>query len=83
MYSVEDAASFVGGYRPKGAVGYGQRFRAPPTSRKGEDRTVNIGKNLIIWAAIMVLLIVLFQVFQSGSSKTGHEHEDHQRAGRR
>jgi cell division protease FtsH len=34
---------------------------------------VNIGKNLIIWAAIMVLLIVLFQVFQSGSSKTGHE----------
>jgi cell division protease FtsH len=32
---------------------------------------VNIGKNLIIWAAIMVLLIVLFQVFQSGSSKTG------------
>ncbi|HVT50485.1 MAG TPA: ATP-dependent metallopeptidase FtsH/Yme1/Tma family protein, partial [Dongiaceae bacterium] len=34
---------------------------------------MNIGKNLIIWAAIMVLLIVLFQVFQSGSSKTGHE----------
>jgi cell division protease FtsH len=39
---------------------------------EGEDRTVNIGKNLIIWAAIMVLLIVLFQVFQSGSSKTGN-----------
>ncbi len=34
---------------------------------------MNIGKNLIIWAAIMVLLIVLFQVFQSGSSKTGHD----------
>ncbi|HVZ01851.1 MAG TPA: ATP-dependent zinc metalloprotease FtsH [Dongiaceae bacterium] len=34
---------------------------------------MNIGKNLIIWAAIMVLLIVLFQVFQSGSSKTGNE----------
>ena len=33
---------------------------------------MNIGKNLIIWAAIMVLLIVLFQVFQSGSSKTGN-----------
>jgi cell division protease FtsH len=30
-----------------------------------------LGKNLIIWAAIMVLLIVLFQVFQSGGSRTG------------
>jgi cell division protease FtsH len=72
MYSVEDAASFAGGYRPKGAVGYGQNLSAPPTSRKGEDVTVNIGKNLIIWAAIMVLLIVLFQVFQSGSNKSGN-----------
>jgi len=34
---------------------------------------VNLGKNLIIWAAIMVLLIVLFQVFQSGSSRSGRE----------
>jgi cell division protease FtsH len=32
-----------------------------------------LGKNLIIWAAIMVLLIVLFQVFQSGSSRSGRE----------
>ncbi|WP_395020512.1 ATP-dependent zinc metalloprotease FtsH [Dongia sp.] len=32
---------------------------------------MNLGKNLIIWAAIMVLLIVLFQVFQSGSSRNG------------
>jgi len=34
---------------------------------------VNLGKNLIIWAAIMVLLIVLFQVFQSGGSRSGRE----------
>ncbi|HVO00620.1 MAG TPA: ATP-dependent metallopeptidase FtsH/Yme1/Tma family protein, partial [Candidatus Cybelea sp.] len=34
---------------------------------------MNLGKNLIIWAAIMVLLIVLFQVFQSGSSRSGRE----------
>jgi cell division protease FtsH len=34
---------------------------------------VNLGKNLIIWAAIMVLLIVLFQVFQSGSSRSGRD----------
>jgi cell division protease FtsH len=34
---------------------------------------VNLGKNLIIWAAIMVLLIVLFQVFQSGSNRGGRE----------
>jgi len=34
---------------------------------------VNLGKNLIIWAAIMVLLIVLFQVFQSGGSRGGRE----------
>jgi cell division protease FtsH len=32
-----------------------------------------LGKNLIIWAAIMVLLIVLFQVFQSGGSRSGRE----------
>jgi cell division protease FtsH len=32
-----------------------------------------LGKNLIIWAAIMVLLIVLFQVFQSGSSRSGRD----------
>ncbi len=34
---------------------------------------MNLGKNLIIWAAIMVLLIVLFQVFQSGGSRSGRE----------
>jgi len=34
---------------------------------------VNLGKNLIIWAAIMVLLIVLFQVFQSGSTRSGRD----------
>jgi cell division protease FtsH len=42
---------------------------AAPPRRPEEDGTVNIGKNLIIWAAIMVLLIVLFQVFQSSGSR--------------
>ncbi len=42
-----------------------------PACSASEDRSVNFGRNLWIWAAVIVLLFVLFEMFQGGANPAG------------
>ncbi len=51
--------------RKKSLGHYGDSARH---GRSDEDQAVNFGKNLWIWAAVIVLLFVLFEMFQGSTT---------------